>query len=52
MDLFDVVLVVSWVLVVVTFCIAASILMGADWRDMWASLKRRQMARKGIYGRE
>jgi hypothetical protein len=48
MGFYDVVLVLSWVLVVIALCAAAGVLMGADWREMWTRLVRRGVGRERI----
>ncbi|MEO5699532.1 MAG: hypothetical protein ABIS17_16725 [Casimicrobiaceae bacterium] len=51
MGLFDLVLILAWVVVVVTFCIAASLMMGADWRELSAWIARRSDGRRRFYSR-
>ena len=38
MGIYDALMVFSWVVVLITLCAAASVLMDADWRDIWMRL--------------
>jgi hypothetical protein len=45
MVIYDALVVLSWVVVLITLCTAASVLMDADWRGIWMRLTRRAMGR-------
>ena len=45
MGLYDILLILSWVVVVVTFSLAACLTLGADWHDLWLRLTRRSIGR-------
>ncbi|MEP7206932.1 MAG: hypothetical protein ABI920_08335 [Casimicrobiaceae bacterium] len=51
MGWFDLLLILAWVLVVVTLCVAAILLMGADWRELSAWVVRRSAGRRRFHGR-
>ncbi len=46
MGMYDVLLIFSWVVVVVTLCVGACVVMGADWRVHWTRAWR-NAARRG-----
>ncbi len=46
MGMYDVLLILSWVVVVVTLCLGACAVMAADWREQWTRLWR-YAARRG-----
>lgn len=43
MGIYDVTIVVAWVLVVITLAIAGVIMIGADWREVWLNFSRRML---------